>query len=75
MGKRIFGELELAILNLFKKDGSTCTVRDVLQSLGRDDKYTTWNAASSGIDSQEVMERLQRFAKFPVAKSIFAPIV
>lgn len=41
MGKRIFGELELAILNLFKKDGSTCTVRDVLQSLGRDDKYTT----------------------------------
>ena len=25
-----------------------------------------WNAASSGITSQEVMERLQRFAKFPV---------
>lgn len=41
MGKRIFGELELAILNIFKKDGSTCTVRDVLQSLGKDDKYTT----------------------------------
>lgn len=41
MEKRIFGELELAILNLFKKDGSTCTVRDVLESLKRDDKYTT----------------------------------
>jgi predicted transcriptional regulator len=41
MGKRIFGELELAILNILRKDGSTCTVRDVLQSLGRDDKYTT----------------------------------
>ena len=41
MEKRIFGELELAILNVFKKDSSTCTVRDVLQTLGREDKYTT----------------------------------
>ena len=41
MEKRIFGELELAILNVFKKDGSACTVRDVLQTLGREDKYTT----------------------------------
>lgn len=39
--KRIFGELELAILNVFQKNGSTCTVRDVLQALGREDKYTT----------------------------------
>ena len=41
MGKRIFGELELAILNAFQKDGSIRTVRDVLQALGREDKYTT----------------------------------
>ena len=41
MGKRIFGELELAILNVFQKDGSILTVRDVLQALGREDKYTT----------------------------------
>ena len=41
MGKRIFGELELAILNVFQKDRSICTVRDVLQALGREDKYTT----------------------------------
>lgn len=41
MGKRIFGELELAILNVFQKDGSIRTVRDVLQALGSKDKYTT----------------------------------
>jgi predicted transcriptional regulator len=41
MGKRIFGELELAILNVFQKDGTIRTVRDVLQALGREDKYTT----------------------------------
>ncbi len=41
MEKRIFGELELAILNVFQKDGSTHTVRDVLQALGKADKYTT----------------------------------
>lgn len=41
MEKRSFGELELAILNIFKKDGTTYTVRDVLESLGKKDKYTT----------------------------------
>jgi predicted transcriptional regulator len=41
MEKRTFGELELAILNVFKKDGHTYTVRDVLHTLGREDKYTT----------------------------------
>ena len=41
MGKRIFGELELTILNIFQRDGSVRTVRDVLQALGREDKYTT----------------------------------
>src|SRR3990167_10781014 len=33
-----------------------------------------WNAASSGLQSQEVIERLQRFAKFPVSKAILAKI-
>lgn len=33
-----------------------------------------WNAASSGISSQEVMERLQRYAKFPVSKAILEKI-
>lgn len=41
MGKRIFGELELAILSVLKKDGAPRTVRDVLQELGNEDKYTT----------------------------------
>lgn len=41
MGKRIFGELELAILNVFQRSGSIHTVRDVIQTLGREDKYTT----------------------------------
>lgn len=41
MRKRIFGELELAILNIFQKENSVCTVRDVLRILGREDKYTT----------------------------------
>lgn len=41
MGKRIFGELELAILSVFQKEGSSYTVREVLQALGREDKYTT----------------------------------
>lgn len=38
--KRMFGELELAILQLFKT-GRKLTVRDVLESLKSDDKYTT----------------------------------
>lgn len=41
MGKRIFGELELAILNILKKEGAPCTVREVLQALKSEDKYTT----------------------------------
>lgn len=41
MGKRIFGELELAILRILKKDDSLRTVRDVLKALGTEDKYTT----------------------------------
>jgi predicted transcriptional regulator len=41
MGKRIFGELELSILRILKQNSSPLTVRDVLDALGREDKYTT----------------------------------
>ena len=41
MKKRIFGELELSILNVLKQNGSGCTVHDVLQALKNEDKYTT----------------------------------
>lgn len=41
MRKRIFGELELAILNVFQHEDSKHTVRDVLKMLGKEDKYTT----------------------------------
>lgn len=41
MEKRIFGELELAILNVFQKEGTHHTVRTVLEALAREDKYTT----------------------------------
>ena len=38
--KRVFGELELAILNAFK-GRDKLTVREVLERLKSDDKYTT----------------------------------
>ena len=41
MKKRIFGELELSILDILRQKGSVCTVRDVLQALKNEDKYTT----------------------------------
>lgn len=41
MEKRIFGELELVILSIFKKDRTARTVRDVLEALNNEDKYTT----------------------------------
>ena len=43
MRKRIFGELELVILNAVRESRHSrgCTVRDVQQTLGREDKYTT----------------------------------
>src|SRR5689334_15854334 len=41
MGKRIFGELELSILRILKQSSVSLTVRDVLEALGREDKYTT----------------------------------
>ena len=38
--KRLFGELELAILNIVKSKGQV-TVKDVQQALGDEDVYTT----------------------------------
>lgn len=38
--KRVFGELELTILKVFKS-GQKLTVREVLNVLGQNDKYTT----------------------------------
>jgi predicted transcriptional regulator len=38
--KRIFGELETAILKIFKKK-DRLTVKEVIQALGGGDKYTT----------------------------------
>lgn len=38
--RRVFGELELSIMKMFEGYGKL-TVRDVLDSLGSDDKYTT----------------------------------
>jgi predicted transcriptional regulator len=41
MGKRIFGELELAILRILKQSSTPLTVRAVLGALAEEDKYTT----------------------------------
>jgi len=43
MTKRVFGELELGILKIFRSSGQEVrlTVRDVLELLGAKDKYTT----------------------------------
>ena len=57
MGKRIFGELELTILNVFQKDGSIRTVRDVLQALGREDKYTTIMTVLDRLGTKEMVRR------------------
>jgi len=59
MGKRIFGELELAILNVFQKDGSVCTVRDVLQALGREDKYTTIMTVMNRLVAKGELQRVR----------------
>src|SRR5215475_11471914 len=57
MGKRIFGELELAILNAVKKVGSECTVRDVMQALGTQDKYTTIMTVMNRLVSKGELQR------------------
>ena len=57
MGKRVFGELELAILNVFRKDSHVRTVRDCLQALGKKDKYTTIMTVMNRLVTKGELER------------------
>jgi len=54
--KRVFGELELAILNVFKGRESL-TVRDVLELLKSDDKYTTIMTVMSRMADKGILAR------------------
>src|ERR1700733_11068767 len=54
--KRIFGELELAILALFKTD-EQLTVKDVLKMMGEDDKYTTIMTVMSRLVEKKELQR------------------
>ncbi|MCX6990582.1 MAG: BlaI/MecI/CopY family transcriptional regulator [Chlamydiae bacterium] len=57
MGKRVFGELEFAILNIFQKDSSVRTVRDVMQALGTEDKYTTIMTVMNRLVTKRELDR------------------
>ena len=54
--KRIFGELELAILALFKTH-EQLTVKDVLKLMGEDDKYTTIMTVMSRLVEKKELQR------------------
>ncbi len=54
--KRIFGELELAILSLFKTN-EQLTVKDVLKLIGEDDKYTTIMTVMSRLVEKKELQR------------------
>ncbi|HEY5236020.1 MAG TPA: BlaI/MecI/CopY family transcriptional regulator [Rhabdochlamydiaceae bacterium] len=54
--KRIFGELELAILSLFKTH-EQLTVKDVLKMMGEDDKYTTIMTVMSRLVEKKELQR------------------
>lgn len=54
--KRVFGELELAILQIFK-DRSKFTVREVLELLDRDDKYTTIMTVMNRLVEKKMLAR------------------
>ncbi len=54
--KRIFGELELAILSLFKSH-EELTVKEVLKMLGEDDKYTTIMTVMSRLVEKKELKR------------------
>lgn len=59
MAKRIFGELELAILSIFQRASSMLTVRDVLQALGGEDKYTTIMTVMNRLVAKGELQRKQ----------------
>ena len=54
--KRIFGELEFAILSLFKSH-EELTVKEVLKMLGEDDKYTTIMTVMSRLVEKKELKR------------------
>ncbi len=54
--KRIFGELELAILSLFKTH-EQLTVKEVLKMMGEDDKYTTIMTVMSRLVEKKELQR------------------
>jgi predicted transcriptional regulator len=54
--KRIFGELELAILALFKTHDQL-TVKEVLKMMGGDDKYTTIMTVMSRLVEKNELQR------------------
>jgi predicted transcriptional regulator len=54
--KRIFGELELAILALFKAH-EQLTVKDVLKLMGAGDKYTTIMTVMSRLVEKKELQR------------------
>lgn len=56
MTKRVFGELELAILKIFKGHFKY-TVRDVLMALGGEDKYTTIMTVMNRLVEKKVLIR------------------
>lgn len=54
--KRVFGELELAILQMFR-EGNKFTVREVLGFLDRDDKYTTIMTVMNRLVEKKMLSR------------------
>ena len=54
--KRIFGELELAILTLFKTH-EQLTVKEVLKMMGESDKYTTIMTVMSRLVEKNELQR------------------
>ena len=54
--KRVFGELELAILQIFR-EGNKFTVREVLEFLDRDDKYTTIMTVMNRLVEKKMLAR------------------
>lgn len=56
MTRRVFGELELAVLKIFKGE-KNLTVKDVLIALGGEDKYTTIMTVMNRLVEKKVLHR------------------
>lgn len=57
--KRVFGELEMAILKMFEI-GIHLTVKDVLQALGGEDKYTTVMTVMNRLVEKKQLKRTRQ---------------